>query len=100
MKLSYRARRTWHRVGIAALAIAVLAALMIFVWTVWLGRYVVYTRDGATLDFNSSAEMIDGVVAQEPPTQETVSVVYQRRRGRHRHRLGNDPAERLLHQRL
>ena len=38
MKLSYRARRTWHRVGIAALAIAVLAALMIFVWTVWLGR--------------------------------------------------------------
>lgn len=76
MKLSYRARRTWHRVGIAALAIAVLAALMIFVWTVWLGRYVVYTRDGATLDFNSSAEMIDGVVAQEPPTQETVSVVY------------------------
>ena len=58
MKLSYRARRTWHRVGIAALAIAVLAALMIFVWTVWLGRYVVYTRDGATLDFNSSAEMI------------------------------------------
>lgn len=76
MKLSYRARRTWHRVGIAALAIAVLAALMIFVWTVWLGRYVVYTRNGATLDFNSSAEMIDGVVAQEPPTQETVSVVY------------------------
>ena len=51
MRITYKTRRTLHRVGTVVVLAALLLALCSFCWNIWVARYVVYTREGATLDF-------------------------------------------------
>jgi len=76
MTLSFRTRRTLKRLGIAALALAVLAAVVLLCWLLWLNRYVIYTKDGAKLDFSLSPEYPQGELAVAPPTAPSVPVVF------------------------
>ena len=57
MKFSYKTRRFFRRLGIFALALAILFVLVWMVWMLWLDRYVVYTRDGAILDFTADPQV-------------------------------------------
>ena len=76
MTLPYRTRRVLRGVGIAALFLALLLILVWMVWLLWLDRYVVYTRDGAILDFNRSDQELSGEVARPPEDDFTISLYY------------------------
>lgn len=77
MKIPYRTRQTLKRVGIVSLVVLLALALVAVCWFVWLGRYVVYTRDqGAVLDMSLSAHIEEGMEAKPPEAQETVSIYY------------------------
>ena len=76
MNIPYRTRRKIKRAGTI---LAVCAMIFILVWfcsVIFLERYVVYTREGAHLDFSRSADEIQGEVARPPQGQLNVSIFY------------------------
>ncbi len=76
MNIPYRTRRNLKRAGLIALVVLLCASLIYFCWFLWLGRYVIYTRqDGALIDKNQDPQVQEGNVAQ-PPESETVSIYY------------------------
>lgn len=76
MILPYRTRRFFRGLGIAALILALILVLVWIIWMVWLDRYVVYTRDGAVLDFDLPPQVASGEVALPPEDDFTVSIYY------------------------
>ena len=46
-------------------------------WLLWLNRYVIYTRDGAKLDFSLSPTLMPGQTAVAPPPGTPVDIIYQ-----------------------
>ena len=76
MTLSYRTRRFLSRLAIAAVILALAAVVVWMVWIVWLDRFVVYSRDGAQLRFDSSAENLSGEIAQAPESDMDISIFY------------------------
>ena len=76
MILPYRTRRFFRGLAIFFLVLVLLAVAVWLVWLLWLDRYVVYTSDGATLDFSQSDKTISGVPALPPEEDFTVSIYY------------------------
>ena len=76
MAIPYRTRRTLRGLAIAALWLLLIAIIVLLVWLLWLDRYVVYSRDGAKLDFSISNQQLSGQVAQPPANDATVSIYY------------------------
>lgn len=76
MNLTYRTRRTLTTLGIVCMVLILLAVVIWAVWLLWLDRYVVYTRDGAVIDFSVSLEYPDGELAQPPAADSTISIYY------------------------
>ena len=76
MTLSYRARRNLRSFGSAALFLVLLLILVWIVWLFWLDRYVVYTRDGAKLDFSQSIEHLSGQPVKPPESDFSVDIYY------------------------
>lgn len=74
MRIPYRTRQTLGRFGMTLLVILVAALVVWMCWVVWLERYVIYSRDGATLDLGLSAEGLTGEIAVEPDAGETVAI--------------------------
>lgn len=74
MNLTYRTRRRLQRAGIIALVVLLVSILVWFCWVIWLERYVVYTRDGATLNFDLSDDVGTGQLAAPPSAGETVPI--------------------------
>ena len=66
MNLSYRARRNLRFVLIGALIFLLIAIVLWMVWIIWLDRYVVYTRDGAQLNFDRPLGGFSGEAAEPP----------------------------------
>lgn len=76
MKIPYRTRRALRRLGFAALIVLLVAIVAWMCWVVWLERFVVYSRDGATLNFDLPAEYPEGQVALPPEPGETISIYF------------------------
>lgn len=76
MRLTYRTRRRLQRLGIIGLALLLVLIVTWLCWVIWLERYVVYSRDGAKLDFELPAQSFGGVVATPPAAQGGVSIYY------------------------
>ena len=74
MNLTYRTKRRLQRAGLIGLAVLLVAILVGFCWVIWLERYVVYTRDGATLNFDVVDTPGVGQLAQPPSADETVPI--------------------------
>ncbi len=72
--MSYRTRKFFR--GLATvLLIALLVGLVVWVtWIVWLDRFVVYSRDGAQILFDSPVEDLTGEEALPPDTLPPVSI--------------------------
>ncbi|MFR3324977.1 MAG: hypothetical protein ACLTR8_10840 [Oscillospiraceae bacterium] len=66
MSIPYRTRRVLNRLGIVLMIFLLVGVIAWLCWVVWLERYVVYTADGASLDFEHSAQDIIGEVATPP----------------------------------
>lgn len=77
MVIPYRTRRMLKRLSITALIVFAVAAVVGVCWFMWLGRFVVYTRDeGAKIDFDRSSESILGVEAIMPSASQPVTIYY------------------------
>lgn len=77
MNISYRTRKMLRRFG-AALGILAAAAVVIYTgWVVWAGRYIIYTREGASLDLSMDAQLPVGTPAEKPAGGETVNILYR-----------------------
>lgn len=76
MNLSYKTRRRLQNLGIFTLILLLLIIVVWVVWMLWLDRYVIYTSEGAKLDFSLSVENLSGEIAKKPDTQETISIYY------------------------
>lgn len=77
MSIPYRTRRALRRLCVVVLVLVIIATLLGLCWLLWLNRYVVYTKDGAVLDFNQSMQYPEGVVPQEPEPAATVEILYK-----------------------
>lgn len=72
--IPYRLKIALRRVLIAVLVLAVLGGCLLLCWLLWLNRYVVYTQDGAVLDFDQSLQYTGGEAPAAPETGSTVEI--------------------------
>ncbi len=66
-QIPYRTRRLIRRIAIITAIVLAVALLVWGCWMIWLQRYVVYTRQGAQLDFGLNPTLPQGELATEPP---------------------------------
>lgn len=76
MTIPYRTRRFLHNLGIVLLVLVLVAVVVWLVWLLWLDRYVIYSQEGAKIDFSVSAENLTGEVAVPPEAGETVAIYF------------------------
>ena len=74
--IPYRIQRLLKRLAVITLIILAVLALLILCWFLWLDRYVVYTRDGAMLDFEKTSEEIVGQAATPPANDNLIPIYY------------------------
>lgn len=75
--ISYRAKRFLRRLLTAAMILCVVGALLLLFWLLWLNRYVIYTREGAKLDFDLSSQYAQGEPPVAPTAGETVQITVE-----------------------
>lgn len=75
LKLTYRTRRKLQRIGLVTLVLLLVGLLVWTCWVVWLDRYMVYSREGAALNFQLK-DAGTGQVAAPPSADETVPIYY------------------------
>lgn len=75
MIIPYRTRRLLQKLGIAALILVIVLMLGWLCWVVWLERYVVYTRDGAVINFQQEKLSV-GSLASPPTYENSVEIYY------------------------
>lgn len=75
MSLSYSTRRRLRQSLTAIAVILGLTLTLLLGWTVWLDRYIIYTRDGAKLDFTMEQAFPEGTLAELPAFDEPVKIV-------------------------
>lgn len=76
MRLTYKTRAMLQKVGAVALAVVLLLVLFWLCWNIWVERYIVYTREGAKLDFDRPVSFSGGEVAMPPKADDSVSIFY------------------------
>ncbi len=74
--MSYRTRKFFRGLGTFLLAALLIASLVWVTWIVWLDRFVVYSRDGAQILFDQSAEYLRGEVVTPPESLPQIPIVY------------------------
>lgn len=76
MAIPYRTRQRLQRLGTLALALLVLFLFSWLCWVIWVERYIIYTEDGAVIDFDLPAQLPMGEVAQRPVPGEGPEIHY------------------------
>jgi len=76
MSIPYRHKRLLTRIGTLLLALLVVFTVAWLCWVVWLQRYVIYTDDGAVLNFQQSSYEVSGKEAVPPKAEQNISIFY------------------------
>ena len=76
MIFSYRTRRVLKHLLITLLALALVGIGVLACWFLWLQRYVVYTPNGAILDFDKPLQYAPGEIATPTEPLPTVNINY------------------------
>ncbi|MCI7808877.1 putative glycoside hydrolase [bacterium] len=76
MSIPYRTRRVLNRLGSVLLVLLLISVVAWLCWVIWLQRYVVYTDDGATLDFSRSSNEVSGEVATPMVASANIPIYY------------------------
>ncbi len=76
MIFSYRTRRVLKRLLIVLLALALIGVGVLACWFLWLQRYVVYTPEGAILDFDKPLQYAPGQTSTPTEPLPTVNINY------------------------
>lgn len=74
LKLTFTAKRRLQRIGVVSLIAILVLTLVWLCWVIWVGRYVVYSRDGATIDMDLPQQLTGGQKATPPNTGETIPI--------------------------
>lgn len=75
MRLSYRTRRFLKSLATFLVVLILLLVMVWAVWILWLDRYVVYSRDGARLDFDWEMPQ-SGQLATPPEAGNPITIYY------------------------
>lgn len=75
MNMTYRTRRRLHKLGVFLGVFSAAALVGLICWFLWLGRFVVYSADGAHLRLDQPYTFEGGEVAV-PPEEVTVAIHY------------------------
>ena len=70
--LSYRSKRRLKKTARTLLILAAFLVLFVILAVIYLGRYVVYTPDGAYLDFGRNTALQTATVGTEPSGPEPI----------------------------
>ena len=73
MKLTFTTKRKLQRAGLTASIVLLISILVWFCWVIWLERFMVYSAEGATLNFDAYYSGT-GEMAVAPNLEETVSI--------------------------
>ncbi len=76
MAIPYRTKRVLNTVKNIVMILLILFIAAWLCWVVWLQRYVVYTDNGATLDFSRSANDVVGEIPTPPVANEDIPIYY------------------------
>lgn len=76
MMIPYRTQRVLKRIGYVIALLLLAGVLAWFCSVIFLERYVVYSRNGASLDFSVSAQDLRGEVALPPVGDANVAIYY------------------------
>ena len=76
MNIPYRTRLKMQRTGTIVLFVLTLLILVWFCWVIWLERYVVYSREGATIDFTISGDQLSGIPATSKQETTHIDIYY------------------------
>ena len=76
MTIPYRVRRGLQRFFITAAVLVLVFIIAFGAWMLWLSRYVVYTDDGAKLDFSLTFDHAEGEIARPPEGGNNVSISF------------------------
>lgn len=76
MTLSYKARRQIRRLLAFLLVLILAVGVGWLIWTLWIDRHVVYSRDGVRLDFSRSSRELTGSYVEPTSPRESVSIYY------------------------
>ncbi len=76
MIFSYKTRRGFRRLINTLLALAAIAIVALLCWLLWLQRFIIYTDQGAILDFSLSQTLPQGVEAKPLEPGPSVSIHY------------------------
>ena len=74
--IPYRFRNALRKLCVTVLVIALIAAIVLVCWLLWLNRYVIYTRDGVKLNFALSLEFPEGQLAVPPTPGATIDIYF------------------------
>jgi hypothetical protein len=74
--IPYRFRHSLRKCLTALLWVAVICGVFFLCWLLWLNRYIIYTRDGAKLDFDQSPDYPQGELAVPPTVDTTVNIYF------------------------
>lgn len=64
MRISYRTRQFYRRLFQLILTIVLAALVLLLCWVLWLRRFIIYTPDGAKVDFSLSQQWPQGQTGQ------------------------------------
>lgn len=76
MGFTYKTRRRLRSLGRGLTVLCLLAVAALLLWLIWVGRYMVYSRDGAHLDFSQVISGLSGQLAVKPDPAPTVSILF------------------------
>lgn len=72
--LSFRAKLRCKKLGRALLLVLAAALIFWLVWMIWLQRYLIFTREGVSFDFDRSTKLLENQELEPLPSEETISV--------------------------
>ena len=75
MKMTYRTRRRLHRLGVTLGYLALASLVILICWFIWLERFVVYTSEGAKIQFDYESPPGIAQIASAPE-EATVAIHY------------------------
>lgn len=76
MRLTYRTRRRLQRAGGAALIVGTVLIIGWIISALWLERYVIYSREGASVNLERPISQEAGEIAVRPQAQGSISIYY------------------------
>ncbi len=76
MSIPYRTQRALKRFFTVLFILVLICVVLWLCWLLWLNRFVVYTQDGALLDFDRSAAELQGEPALPPEAEDPISIYY------------------------